>query len=127
MIKLYLWANGLIYLFFDMWCTFRKEQTSLASGYIGIDNSGWSEYLVIYGGLQLGLAAFFTYLAMHVEYYKLGIVFSLLLYFPIVIYRLLSVYNYWPVRASTLFIAAMECLLLIGAVAAFYVLQKASL
>jgi len=30
----------------------------MASGFTEINNSGWSEYLVIYGGLQLGLAAF---------------------------------------------------------------------
>ncbi len=124
MIKLYLWANGIIYLLFAIWCTLQKEKTSLASGYTGINNSGWSEYLVIYGGLQLGLAAFYMYLAMHAEYYKVGIIFSLLLYFPIVFYRLLSVYNYWPVKASTLIIAAMEVILLLGAVAVFFGLER---
>lgn len=59
MINLYFWVNALLYCLFALWCTFRKEQTSLASCFTGINNSGWSEYLVIYGGLQLGLAAFF--------------------------------------------------------------------
>lgn len=124
MIKLYFWANGLIYLLFALWCTFKKEQTSLASGYSEITNSGWSEYLVIYGGLQLGLAAFFTYLALHSEYHRIGIVFSLALYLPIVIYRLLSVYSYWPVKTITLGIAGMEVVLLIGAVLGFCLLHK---
>ena len=112
MIKVYLWANALIYLLFVLWCTVKKEQTSLASGFTGINNSGWSEYLVIYGGLQLGLAAFFVYLALHSEFYNVGLIFSLLLYFPIVIYRVISIYKFWPVSSTTLVIGGMEILLL---------------
>jgi hypothetical protein len=57
--KTYLWFNAVIYLAFALWCTFSKEQTSLASGYLSLNNSGWSEYWVVYGGLQLGMAGFF--------------------------------------------------------------------
>ncbi len=117
MIKLYLWANAIIYLLFALWCSVRKEQTSMASGFTGINNSGWSEYLVIYGGLQLGLAAFFVYLALHSEFYKLGLIFSLLLYVPIVVYRVISIYKFWPVSTTTLGIAGMEIVLLTLAIA----------
>lgn len=113
MINLYFWANALLYCLFALWCTFRKEQTSLASGFTGINNSGWSEYLVIYGGLQLGLAAFFLYLALNSELNKAGLIFSLFLYLPIVVYRVVSIYKYWPVSPTTLAIAGMEIALLI--------------
>ena len=120
MVKIYLWANSIIYVLFALWCSFRKEQTSLASGYLSLDNSGWNEYLVIYGGLQLGLAGFFAYLATHAEFHKLGIVFSLFIYITIVAYRLVGIYCLWPVKQATLGIASMETLLLIGAVIAYY-------
>lgn len=116
MIKLYFWVNAALYVLFALWCTFRKEQTAEASGYIGLNSSGWSEYLVIYGGLQLGLAGFFVYLATHPEYDKVGLVFALLLYVGIVLYRLVSVFAYWPVKTPTLVIAGMEVALLLGAV-----------
>ena len=115
MTNLYFWANALLYCLFALWCTVRKEQTSLASGFTGINNSGWSEYLVIYGGLQLGLAAFFIYLALHSEFYKTGLIFSLFLYSPIVIYRVASIYKFWPVSTTTLVIGGMEIALLICA------------
>ncbi len=117
MVNLYLWINAILYLLFSIWCTLRKEQTSLASGFTGIDNSGWSEYLVIYGGLQLGLAAFFAYLALHSEAYKIGLMFSLFLYIPIVLYRLFSIYKFWPVSNITLVVGGMEMILLIWACA----------
>ena len=117
--NLYFWANALLYFLFALWCTVRKEQTSLASGFTGINNSGWSEYLVIYGGLQLGLAVFFVYLALHSEFYKIGLIFSLFLYFPIVIYRVVSIYKFWPVSTTTLVVGGMEIVLLIWALSAF--------
>ena len=113
MINLYFWVNALLYCLFALWCTFQKEQTSLASGFTGINNSGWSEYLVVYGGLQLGLAAFFLYLALNSELNKAGLIFSLFLYLPIVVYRVVSIYKYWPVSPTTLAIAGMEIALLI--------------
>ncbi|HSI44275.1 MAG TPA: hypothetical protein VK949_08025 [Methylotenera sp.] len=124
MVKIYFWANALIYLFFVLWCSFRKEQTSLASGYLNLDNSGWNEYLVIYGGLQLGLAGFFAYLATHAELHRVGVVFSLFIYIGIVAYRLIGIFKFWPVKHVTLGIAFMETLLLLGAIAAYLTLEK---
>lgn len=117
MTNIYFWINALLYFLFALWCTVRKEQTSMASGFTEINNSGWSEYLVIYGGLQLGLAAFFVYLAMHSEFYKIGLNFSLFLYFPIVIYRSISIYKFWPISTTTMVIGGMEIILLIWAFA----------
>jgi hypothetical protein len=124
MIKFYFWLNAALYLLFALWCTFGKDQTAKASGYLELNNSGWSEYLVIYGGLQLGLAGFFAYLASNEAYFRVGVMFSIMLYIGIVIFRLTSIYAYWPVRKPTLVIAGMEVLLLIGALVALTLLQQ---
>lgn len=115
MTNLYFWANAVIYCLFALWCTVGKEKTSLASGFTGINNSGWSEYLVIYGGLQIGLAAFFLYLAVHSEFTKIGLIFSIFLYFPIVVYRVVTIYKFRPVSTTTLSVGGMEIALLIWA------------
>ena len=120
MTNIYFWINALLYFLFALWCTVRKEQTSMASGFTEINNSGWSEYLVIYGGLQLGLAAFFVYLAIHSEFYKIGLIFSLFLYFPIVIFRLISIYKFWPISTTTMVVGGMEIILLIWAFALLF-------
>lgn len=124
MAKTYLWLNAVLYLLFALWCTLRKEQTSLASGYLSLNNSGWSEYWVVYGGLQLGMAGFFAYLAMNAPLYRAGLVFSLFIYIAIVSYRLVSLYLLWPVKQVTLGIAILESLLLLGAIVCWLTLPE---
>lgn len=124
MSEFYLWANALIYAGFALWCTLKRKQTSIASGYISLNNSGKSEYLVIYGGLQFGLALFFAYLALNAELHKTGIMFALLLYVPIVIYRIATIYFFRSVKRTTLIIGAMEVLLLVGAIISFITIKS---
>jgi len=115
MVAAYLWINAAIYLLFSLWCTFRPTQTAAASGFLALDNSGRSEYLVVYGGLQLGLAAFFALLAVTPDLHRLGLLFSLAIYVAIVAYRVVTVIVYRPVSSVTLGIAGLEVALLVAA------------
>lgn len=119
MTRWYLLINAVLYLLFVLWCTFGRAQTSRASGYLSLNNDGHVEYLVIYGGLQLGLAAFYAYTAFSPQYHRIALVFSLFIYATIVIYRIGSAWAYWPVSWVTLAVAALEIALLIGAIVAF--------
>lgn len=120
MTKAYLFLNAFLYFALVIWCSVKHGQTSRASGYLTLDNSGHSEYLVIYGGLQLGLAVFYAYLALSAPLYRTGLIFSLMLYVPIVIYRVATVLMYSPVSAVTLGTGALEVGLLIGALVLFF-------
>lgn len=120
MTKAYLLLNAVLYFLLVLWCTFKHGQTSKASGFAVLDNSGHSEYLVIYGGLQLGLAIFFAYLASSESLHRTGIMLSLMLYLPIVIYRIITVIVYSPVSVITLGTGALEAVLLIGALVLFF-------
>src|ERR1700712_2913373 len=81
----YLYLNALLYLLFAIWCTAAPASTAMNLGYLALSAGGQSEYLVIYGGLQLGLAILFYLLARHEAHVRLGILVSLGLYGPIVI------------------------------------------
>ena len=115
MAAVYFLVNAVLYLSLAVLCTFRSEQTSRGSGFVVLDNSGRSEYLVIYGGLQLGLGLFYVLLARRSEYADLGVAFSLLLYLPIVLYRLGTWLVYRPTSAVTRGTAGLEVLLLVWA------------
>ena len=115
MIAAYLWINAAIYLLFSLWCTVRPTQTAQAAGFQVLDNSGRSEFLVVYGGLQLGLAAFFALLALAPDLHRLGLLFALAIYTAIVVYRVVTVIVYWPVSGVTLGIGVMEVALLVAA------------
>ena len=118
--KIYLLVNAVFYGLLALWCTVQHGKTSAASGYTALNNSGHSEYLVVYGGLQWGLTAIFAYLAMQPEYQRLGVLLAIFLYAPIVVYRVITVLKFNPVSAVTLGTGALEVGLLIAAVGLWF-------
>ncbi len=115
--SIYLYLNAVLYALFAVLCTVNARGTSASLGYLTLSSGGRSEYLVIYGGLQFGLAIFFALLASRPTMHAMGLTFALSLYLPIVIYRLVTIIAFRPVPMLTLLVAGLECLLLvIGAV-----------
>lgn len=115
--KSYLYFNAVLYVLFAAWCTVAPGSTSNSIGFLNQSIGGQSEYLVVYGGLQLGLAIAFWLLARDAAYWKIGMLLSIALYAPIVVYRLITVARFWPVPALTLATGGLEIALLIGALA----------
>ena len=111
--QIYLYANALLYGIFAIWCTVAFRSTSSALGYSVLNNSGSSEYLVIYGGLQAGLACAFVLFARDSRLHPVGVQFAVCLYGPIVIYRAATLIRFAPVSGLTLATAALEFALLI--------------
>ena len=122
MASFYLYFNAVLYAVFALWCTLAPAQTAKAVGYDLLSRSGESEYLVVYGGLQLGLALFFFYCA-RVGEQRIGLVLALALYAPIVAYRCVTVARQWPVAATTLGTGVLEIALLLGAAAVLWRLR----
>jgi hypothetical protein len=111
----YLYINAFLYLIFAIWCTAATSSTASNLGYLALSSGGRSEYLVIYGGLQLGIAIMFYILARNPATARPGVVIALALYMPIVIYRAVTVASDWPVSSVTLATAGLELILLLAA------------
>lgn len=119
--RAYFYLNAFLYAGLALWCTLSPAKTAQGIGYTELNRSGHSEYLVIYGGLQIGLALFYAYLGYHAETVaRLGALFSVLLYAPIVAYRFVTVIRFSPVAGLTLGTAALESFLLLGALGLFF-------
>lgn len=112
----YLYLNAVLYLLFAIWCSVAPSATAHGVGYGTLSSGGRSEYLVLYGGLQLGLALIFWMLARDVTLQRLGVVLALAIYVPIVVYRLTTMIAFWPVAGVTVATACLEIALLLGAV-----------
>jgi hypothetical protein len=115
MTALYLYLNAALYLIFGIWMTMSPWKTAASVGYGALSSSGKSEFLVIYGGLQLGLAVFYALTAASQGAHRVGIIFSLCLYAPIVTYRAITVVKFWPVKSTTLIVGGLEVVLLLSA------------
>jgi hypothetical protein len=109
----YLYFNAFLYLLFAVWVTLSPWRTATNIGFESLSASGKSEYLVVYGGMELGFAVFFALTALSEEYRRLGLIFALCLYAPIVLYRMVTVPLFWPVSSTTLVVAALEIVLLV--------------
>jgi hypothetical protein len=113
----YLYLNAALYAVFAVWCTVSPASTARNIGYTSLSSGGRSEYLVIYGGLQLGLAALFWILARNPATLRLWIQISIGLYAPIVLYRIITVIRFWPVTPLTAGTGILELSLLVAALA----------
>lgn len=113
----YLYLNALLYFTFGVWMTLSPWKTAASVGYQELSAGGRSEFLTIYGGLQIGLAAFFALAASVGEFHSAGVLFALCLYVPLVFYRAITIVKYWPVKNNTLMIGALELALALGAIA----------
>jgi hypothetical protein len=125
MVGLYLWASAILYAGFGAWCTLAPERTARAAGYEVLSAGGRSEYLVVYGGLQFGLAICFAWLAAH-EMHRLGLGFALALTTPIVLFRAVTVVRNWPVGTTTVALAGLEFALLAAAVLCWWLRPPAA-
>jgi len=85
-------------------------RTSQSIGFLELSSSGQSEYAVIYGGMQFGFAFLFAWSAMSGNH-RFGLVFSLAIYVPILLFRIVSVVRYWPVSTTTLATGTLEIVL----------------
>jgi hypothetical protein len=92
------------------------ERLARLVGYYTMDNSGSSDFLAVYAGLEIGLALFYLLLAASEERHGTGLLFSLCLYGGLVVFRLPSLLLYNPVRWVTHATAGVELLMLLGAI-----------
>ena len=111
----YLYLNAGLYLVLALWCSLRWRATSRALGYTSLSRSGQSEYLVVYGGLQLGLAIVFFLLARDPALHRFGLQLALALYAAIVAFRVPTALAFAPVAPTTWIVATLEILLFAGA------------
>ena len=114
MLNAYLYLNAFLYAFLAAWCTVFPAETAAAVGFQALTRSGQSVYLVMYGGLQLGMAFLFAYFAWSKQP-RNGLVLALAFYVPIVAYRAVTLVAFWPVEATTLLLAVLEWAMLIAA------------
>ncbi len=124
MATLYLFLNAALYGGLALWCTFQVETTSRFLGFLTLSNSGRSEYLTIYGGLQWGLALMFLLFALKPDLQRTGLLVSMLFYAPLVLHRLISLARFSPVERGTLVVAGLEIALLLAAVLLYWMASR---
>lgn len=121
MTALFLWLNAAMYALFGLWCTLNPTQVMSFLGLGVAAPQGRLEFLAVYGGLQMGLAAFFTLGALDPRLSSTAVKLGLCLYAGIVAWRALALIIYgMPDDKGILAVFALEILLLVLACAAWF-------
>ena len=113
----YLWLNAALYAIFAVLCSARATVTARSLGYGSLTASGMSEYLTIYGGLQVGLAIAFALCAAREPMHRHGLMLAAALYAPVVAFRWFGILRNGPVWRLTWMVAGLETFLLLVSLA----------
>ena len=116
MVKAYLLLNAGLYILFALACTLMPERSARVVGLAFGSPSGKSEYITVYGGLEFGVAMFFLVAALRPEFRTAGLLFALLFYGALVLWRIPTLLMISGIGRATFGFAAAEFVL--GALAA---------
>lgn len=108
MTRLFLAAVGILYAYLSGWCSLRPEQTSALVGFDLRPGSGQSEFLVVYGGLELGMACVFVWPLWRPKQLDASLLACLLIHGCLVIFRSVSFALYSDIQPMTYKLAAGE-------------------
>lgn len=89
----YLLFNAVLYLALGIWCSIDPEGTASSIGYALTNDSARSEYVTVYGGLEVGLAVFFALCAFLPEHRRGGLLFAVVTYASIAAWRATTVFT----------------------------------
>lgn len=70
---------GVVYVLLGLWCTLRPRTTSAAVGFTLDGDRGLSEYVTVYGGLEVGLGIAMIVTALDPALRAGGLAFALVL------------------------------------------------
>jgi hypothetical protein len=115
--RIFLAVVGVAYLILAIWCSVRPAQTSQAVGFSLTPGSGQSEYFVVYGGMEFGLGIVFLLPLLHPEQASFALLACLIIHACLVLFRSLSFFQFDGIQMTTYFLAAVEWLIFLGALA----------
>lgn len=111
MISIYLIVNSLLYLLLSAWCFMQPKGTANFLGLDFLNNSGKTEYLAVYAGLEMGFAIFFALATCYSSMRMPALVFCVCMYAGAMLARTTSALYYGNISSVTYMMGGLEYLL----------------
>ena len=125
MTRIFLTVVGLIYLLLSIWCSVDPASTSRSVGFTLQTGSGQSEFLVIYGGLELALGLIFLWPLWQQDVTRFALVVCVVVHGCLVLFRCISFFVFTGIGSTTYSLAAGEWLIFLISLG-FYLVQRTS-
>ncbi len=107
--KIYLIIVALLYISLAIWCTVAPRMTSEKVGFQLIGGSGQSEFLTVYGGLEIGVALVLLYFALfRPDTIRDGVLVCVLIHGSLVVFRSVSLFAFEGIGSFTYRLAIGE-------------------
>ena len=115
MARIFLAIVGAAYLVLAVWCAIMPDKTSKSVGLTLQAGAGQSEFLTVYGGLQLALGLAFLWPLYRPADIAFPLVLCLLIHGCLVGFRTLGFLLYSGIPSTTMLLAATEWIIFVAA------------
>lgn len=119
MARVFLAIVGAAYILLAGWCSCMPDKTAMAVGFTLHPGAGQSEFLTVYGGLELALGISFLWPLYRPKEVSFSLLLCLLIHSCLVVFRTASFVFYRDIPTTTHLLAATEWIIFIGAVIFF--------
>ena len=115
--KIFLTLTGLTYIALSIWCTVAPATTSRKVGFDLIGGSGSSEFLVIYGGLEMAMGIIFLAPWIRSEWTYPALWACVVIHACLAIYRTIGFIQFEKIESLTYRLAIGEWLIFLVSLA----------
>lgn len=102
---------GIIYIVLAIWCAVAPEATSQSVGFILKSGSGQSEFLTVYGGLELALGIVFLWPLFQKEVTDFSLYVCVIVHGCLVLFRTIGFFVFIGFESTTYSLAGGEWLI----------------
>lgn len=120
MARIYLTIVGLLYAALAVWCVTAPVTTAAKVGFTLDEDTGRSEFMTVYGGLEFGLALVFLLPLIRSGATSLALLNCILIHASLVVFRVASLLMYREAGSTTYKLAGGELLILLAGVCVWY-------
>jgi hypothetical protein len=122
--RFFLAGVGALYAYLAAWCSFSPGETSSLVGFTLQPGSGQSEFLVVYGGLELGMALIFLWPLLRPETTRFALINCTLIHACLVAFRTVSFALFAGIQPMTWKLAAGEWVIFLAGAGLLWVTRN---
>ena len=111
---------GIAYIVLGVWCAVSPQKTSKAVGFVLQPGQGQSEFLTVYGGLEVALGLLFLWPLYRSEEVAFPLLACLVVHACLVLFRTLGFFIYAGFESTTYVLASIEWIIFLGTAALFF-------
>lgn len=112
--RLYLALTGLLYLALGIWCAIAIDETSRTVGFTLQPGSGESEFLTVYGGLEVALGLIFLRPLLRRDDTEHALWSCVILHTGLVVFRTIGFLRFDQIGGTTWSLATGEWIILLA-------------